>query len=620
MEDELPSTSEVPILTKIRTEVLSHFVEEIEYQMGLWEEDRDRWRKCLQLYDCPPETKEKTFPWPGACNTKVNLSGEYVDSVVARIMQSTFTTTPHWVATQLNKQWADAARPLERYLDWGRKYIWDQYGVVKKAVLECCKLGTSIIYNGWQEIALRRYNVVTNQAEDAGEFRGPKPEWIAREDFLIPKGYVDIATAPFVAVRWWFSPQEYERLRQTGFFGLAQDNFNPRKVEDTDVRLRQERSNDPSSGLVCLYQVWFAWDLDGDGYPEEHIMWLHLSTKTLHRYEANPYLHGMRPFVRLIYIEREGEFDGIGIPESIEQYQDEVTTIHRQRGDNRTIANVRGAVARRGCGLSQNEKWYPGAIKFVTDPKNDLVPFQLGEVYPSSQTDEQITIRLAEQRVGVNDVNQGLITPPIGRATATTVISQLQEGTRRFDLNTSEVRRALSLQGMQICELWQTHGLPEPNESNSPEQILDPEDAFQVRRVFEHPEAIRGILALELNISTAAINKEVEKQSSIQLFQMVTGYYAQLMQLLPLMFNPQVPPQLQQVMMKMVMGSDKMMQQIFQSHSRFDLDGVLVSEALQELLGGLNGNGAGQMAPQMGGAQGPFAGGTQGSVDPFSIQ
>jgi len=302
-------------------------------------------------------------------------------------------------------------------------------------------------------------------------------------------------------------------------------------------------------------------------------------------------------------------FDGLGIGEMVEQYEEECTSIHNQRGDNRTVANVRGAVARRGSGLSADQKLYPGVILFVSDPK-DVLPFQLGEVYPSSQADEQLTIRLAEQRVGINDVNQGQITPPIGRATATTVMAQLQEGTRRFDLNTSELRKGMGEQAIQICELYQTHGLPAPDEANSPEQVLDPQDAILTRQVIEQTDQIRGLVALKLNISTAAVNKEIEKQSSIQLFQMVMGYYQQILQLMPMMFQPGVPPQMIEMVQKVISGADKMMKQVFQSHQRFDLEDVLLG------MGGEDGSGPDGLMGAISGAQqavGGPAGGANGA-------
>jgi hypothetical protein len=81
---------------------------------------------------------------------------------------------------------------------------------------------------------------------------------------------------------------------------------------------------------------------------------------------------------------------------------------------------------------------------------------------------------------------------------------------------------------------------------------------------------------------------------------MVMGYYQQILQLLPMLFNPQVPPQMQQMVMKIIAGADKMIEQVFQSHQRFDLEDVLIG------VGGENGEqGIASMAPQgIGAAQG----------------
>lgn len=569
------------------------FSTEIQAQLAARSEQEENWERWLGVYRGKPKVENKQHPWPGASNIVVNLTAIYTEQIVARVMQGIFSAEPHWVVSEVNKRSADAVKPLERYLDLARQRFWNQYKVVKAMVLECCKLGTGILYTGWLDEPVMGFDAGQGRAIEQGRLIGPQPTWVPREDWLIPVGYSDPQRSPWVAYRNWFSKQELRRLS----WQQQVDSLDALKGPgDQETRLRQMRREDQQSdassrddefGLWSPWQVWFSWDLDGDGYPEEYVMLLHLDTKTCLRLLPNPYPRGMRPFVHAPFIEVEGLFDGIGIPEMVEHYQEEVSTMHNQRVDNHHLSNTPMIVARKGSGITDKAKFFTGRIWLVTDPNTDMKEFQVGHVNPFSVSEEQVTISLAERRVGVSDPNLGQVTSPMGRAAATTMMAVMQEGTRRHDLATSEIRRALTEHGYQIMELYQTHGLPSPDESGSPEAILDPPDAEQVRALFAAQDPIRGLVALQLNVATAALNREVEKQSSRQLLADVTQYFIQVVQMWPqigpVIMNPQTPPPLKQAIVSMVKGIDAAMRGVLQSHQRYDLEPILIGDMLEDL-------------------------------------
>lgn len=587
----------LPTPDEMADETADEFSTEITTQLSFLDEKRENWRKWLRLYEAKSDTRRKTFPWEGAANLCVGIAAIQLDQVVARIMQGIFSTEPHWVAKQRSKKFSKNLKPLESWLDWTRQNVWDQYKVVKHALLETCKLGTSIIYNGWINQPFYKYSRMEGRTVENGRLVGPMPQWTPREDFIIPMGHLDIQRAPYVAQRWWLSKTDYQRWVKAGFFRERDEVESSTGEQDTRIRLTelgsdQSASNaDSAFGLMQFWQVFFSRDLDGDGFPEEYILWLHPDTKTWVRFEPNPHIFGMRPFVKLCFIEKEGEFDGMGIPERVEQYQEEASTIHNQNRDASSVSNAKVILANRGAMDAQNTKIYPGAVKFVNDI-GGIKEFSLGEASSLARNDEDRVVAMANQAVGMTDVGLGNMTAPMGRAAATTVLTQLQEGTRRFDLNTSEIRKALSEQALQIIELYQTHGLPEEGSGYSPEDVLDPEDAALVREIIESEDRIAGSVAITLNVSTAAVNTEIEKQSTIQLYQTVTQHYTQVLQLLPMaMQNPQMAP----VVMRIVQGMEKLLENVFQAHKRFDLDEVLIGDLLTQQ--GEEQNGTTQPAP-----------------------
>jgi hypothetical protein len=236
--------------------------------------------------------------------------------------------------------------------------------------------------------------------------------------------------------------------------------------------------------------------------------------------------------------------------------------------------------------VTQKEKWYPGKVWIVSnDPRTAVIPVQYSGQSVEATQEEQLSLGLAQQRVGISDMNSGQMSSPMGRAAATTVLSLLQEGATRREFTTDEIRSALSEQGLQILELYQTHGLPDPADPHSPETILagDEEAAAGVRALFEQQDSIRGLVGLRINVATAAVNREIEKQSTMQLFQLVNGYMQQVLGLTPILANPQIPTQVKEAAVQGVKGLDVLMRRVFQAFSSFDLDSVLMGEVISSL-------------------------------------
>jgi hypothetical protein len=568
------------------TALVTEFADAISYECGQRTQREQDWERWERVYRASPDFKIKEYPWRGASGLNVPTVFSFVNQVLARILQAVFGIEPHWSVTQLNRKFAPAAKPLERYLDWVRDVVWNQRKVVKLFTLELCKLGTAVLFQGWKNEQCYRYDDITKRTIPSGKKYGPAPRWVSLPDFLIPSGYADPQTAPWVAMRDWFSYEQLQDLAKSRYFEPVEKL---KGQPDSEPTLRKERRADhvessprTEDGMYGPWTVFFARDLDNDGYAEQYILTLHAATATLLRLRANPYVSGMRPFVVARFIEVEGEFYGVGIPEMLHQLQDELSTIHNQRRDNAHLSNIRMYKARMGATIPDTIRPQSGKVIKLMDV-NDLVEWRLGDNRQVDIYEEQTVQSIMRDIVGLTDLGSGNMTSPAGRAAATTVMALLQEGTRRFDLNTSELRLALSEQGHQVVELYQTHGLPAPEDSGSPEQVLDEEDAALVRAVIEIPEDIRGLVVLKLNIATQAINREVEKQSNVQLYELLSRYSQQILQYMPVLVNPQIPPDIRQAVVKIIQGQDKMLDRVFQAFGAFDLEDVLVGDAYAQL-------------------------------------
>lgn len=590
---------------------------EIQAQLDGRAAQEEDWLRYLKLYNGKfDEPDLKRYPFEGASKIVVNIAGQYVDQLVARILQSQSGVEPYWISEQVSEKYAKYAKPLECYLDKARIHLWDQYKATKAMVQEGCKLGTGCMYLGFRDDPIMRYRPPTPKSgpgrpskDSMGGFQevnrrtGPCPTWLPRERFLIPAGYSDPQTAPWIAFESRYSMQELRRLAHDGQIDPEQLEY-LEKCPDEESALQRQRREDAGISeedaerrdeyrLYSLWTVYFQWDLDGDGYPEDNVLMLHVNSKcSLYKEpRPNPYVNFMRPILHWTYVEVEGQFDGKGVPELIEDYMRGISTQVRQRHDNAHLANVRGIIASTSSGLTEKSRWYPGKILLTTDV-SQVKEFRLGEVYPSSYQNEQLLSSYAEKRIGLGDPNFGQVSSPMGRASATTMMAVMQEGTRRHDMNTSELRICLSQEAQMVIELWQRHGLPEPDQPGSPEQLLgDPEYAALVREVLSSDDdLILGAVQMKLNVATAALNQEIEKQSSIQLLGTVSGYIQSLMpalqQFLPMLMNPQTPQPVKDLMVHMVQATDTAMRNVFQSHKRYDFESILVGDILAGIAAG----------------------------------
>lgn len=603
-------------LKKLGTE----FSDAIRSELGLRSGREQDWLRYTRLYNAQPKSPEKSYPMAGASNVVVPLARIYCDTLIAREMQAMFSISPLWMATELNRKFSDAVKPLERWLDWIQENIWSERRCVKSLVQETVKLGTSVLYQGWRDEVRYRYDDKAKQTVEAGRKYGPAPEWVALEDFVVPQGYAEIKDAPYVAHRLRFS---WDRLRQLAHSGYI-ENLDALKGETSQPTDLQRERQDPTSGdftqsedrfaLYDLWSVWFSRDFDGDGWPEEYVMLLHIDKCSIHRLKANPFPSQMRPFVVTKFIDQEGEFYGIGIPEMIEQLQEESSTIHNQRRDRAHLSNIVTWIAgAANHGLTDTIRPASGKVIKVMDIT------QIREMRPMSnvQTDimeESAVNALADRTVGVSELNDGRMTSPVGRAAATTVMAMLQEGARRFDLYTAEMRAALSEQAHQIAELYQTYGLPEPDMSGSPEQVLDEKDALLVREILQIQDDLRNFMAIKLNVSTQAVNREVEKKANMELYQFMVQHATNVAQFATGVVNPQSPPQIQEYFKAVIENLNRAAAKLLTSYAAFDLDNEIASEVLFQM-GQPN-----PAQPQVPGAQQQLAGPQQAQQIPPEAQ
>lgn len=598
-------------------DLLEYLLAELQTTQGARKGLEDRWIRFQELYRGLPDEAQKTFPWIGASNIVVPIVGTDVDIVAARLLGLLFGPRNLWTVSALRPDMVDYAPRVDEFLRWAQESEIKAYDAVSDWIVELAKLGTGVLKQRytresrkvyeWRETAFGSMEQqVRRMIHDH-----PTLHHVRLPDFYVPATATSHQQSwPWCAERLklsWVQMQNrvnaglYQNIQPLGaWYGQKQAASRAgaydRAFENLDA-FRPSYNTD-----FELYEFWVDFDLDGDGEPEALVCTIHPDTRVYARVDYNPFFNQEKPYSVARYIKQEGRFYGIGLGEILEQFQDASTTMTNQRIDNATLMNMAMYKGRTNAGIEENEPWFPGKVKLLSDPEKDLVPMQVGQKADTTIPNEQLLMTYKDKRSGVNDYVEG----NAGQyATATGVTSMLREGAKRFDQVLREVRSALSESGVRILELYQQF-----NQGGKPFLVMGEKDGQMVQAVLQFPtEIVRAALFVDVTATNGALNKEVEVRTNQIVFGLVMDFYAQLMQGLAIVNNPQAPPMMREAAYQMVKGGTKLARRILDSYGVQDVDAIIpdLEQAVasqQQQLGAIGAPGG----PAMGGGPIPPAG------------
>ena len=571
----------------------------------------------IRNYEQLPLVERREWPWPRASNIVVPITSTGVDAIFAQILSTIFGGDRFWnIGISQSEVWREPAEQLSEYLEWARSNDFNLYMVAVDAILEALKLGTSIIKAGYQSYTEKTRTLSKNGMSVIQEMPikdGVHLQAVRLLDFIVPANARDIQTSRWVCHRiTGLSWGDLKAWEARGWLSNV-EKIKTWYSEQTDV---QQKITNRAIGLeeylhensYDIYEVWGKYDIDGDGLEEEIKLRFHYDSQTYLFGMYNDNIRNVRPFFRLRFFPREHSFYGIGLGEMLDQIQEEISTIHNQRIDNATIANAACVKMKKGTytGRAGAGHIFPGK-RFMVDDMADVEPFNLGVGHRDTKTDEMMSQHYAERRTGVTDYILGRESPDVGsRATATSTTALLHQGNKRFELSIKDMRETFSRLGIFIISLYQV---------NNPNGIrwakYDPEKKMALDQILQlPPEDVYDNLYVDLATTSATLNRELEKQNTTGLFQILMVYYKELMQaaqmLIPMV--QQAPP-LAELMLKAGDGAATMMKRIVSLSDMKDPDAIVPS--LRDVLGG-GGMPGGMQGGQPGAEGGEAAGGAAG--------
>lgn len=494
---------------------------------------------------------QKDFPFRNASNLTIPLIKEFVDTQKAALSQTVLIPGPAWLMRNFADEWSDFKGLIELFMDLVAARELKYADKVETWIQESLKMGTGIMELSHEIVEKSQYifddnsmraKKITNVVKS-----GPALWNVPIRDFYIPFTEVDIQESPWVAkkfrlnaiqmkqraanqvfdprvVKKILTPQPTEGEKHQG--GLDIGDGEP-QTEGLDTIQELENTEPTRIYQYDIAEFWLSWNLDdGDDLETELQVYYHKQSQQILSVRYNPYRHGKRPFVKLCPLPTEHRFYGESYAERLEGAQLELSTIHNQRRDNATIANMRMFWSRRGANaMKPGDPVFAGRVVMVNDP-SDIGAVQLGDVYPSTVQEEQASRTWAERSIGITDANSrgGF---PVTRTTFGAQASLLQEQAKRLDNTIRNIREGLGEIGNMTFQLFFQFGA-----GDKPEAWLGKRGRI-LNGIFSLPfEAVAKGIGLEAAAPTSQLNREAQRQNSLALFNLMTQLYTQLIQML----------------------------------------------------------------------------------------
>jgi len=481
----------------------------------------------------------QTVPFVGACGDIVPVIAMAVDPIHARLDTGIFKTSPVFVFKGLKKPILPYIDPLEQWVEYYQKHRLNFRTVAAPRMLEMIKHGTMFFKTVYEreEYKIKSYdrnwNVVEKQVTT---FSGPKVYGISIQDLIFPPGYQTLNDCPIVVER---IRTTYDRLMiAQATKKLANCDKLKGQEESTKDALRLERqisSNHETADRdvydqIEIFECWLDFAIDDeDDIPERLVVTYHWPSGTILQCRYNWYFHQRKPYTAIPYQVTNDSIYGLGICEMSGFFQDAETKWHRMATDNAYLANIRMFIAKRDSGIEEVPKLYTGRTFFVDNPSQDFIPFAAADIYQSTLQERQNLFGLNEKRTGVSDYLTGRESPIVGsRATATSTVALIKEGTRRVEEVLENVRAGFS-EIIQMCmNIWIQYGL------DGIDDVVFGDDkvGVMIKDFFDKTsqESINGMIAVDISATDAASNRSIQQQIQLSIIQVMMQYLDKLVQ------------------------------------------------------------------------------------------
>lgn len=491
------------------------------------------------------------FPFKGRATETIPIIASSIDPVHARLNTSINKQEPVLRVKPITPKMIPYAEALGTWVNFRRRHSLDMPRHTGPAYLELCKLGTTVFKTSYDhtEVTVTGYEQpgwkVTRKKMTL--HHGPKVRALSPADVFWPVGYTIAEELPMIVERQRFTPDELI---------VAADGDHPKldpeavqqlvKTATLQSRTPVEAARDAASfdgptiheEVITVYEVWFEYDLQYDpedeksrrSAPEKLVATFDLEHNELLQLRYNWYFHQQHPYTIVPYTLVNGSLRGLGIGEMSLPVQEAITRWYRMSSDNAYLANIRMWAAPKGVLREQRLQTFAGRILNLNDPVKDLREIRMADVYPSTMQERSYLDQMNQRRTGSNDYMGGNESPVVGsRATATSTLALIQEGSRRVEEVTENLRRGERDIQLKCLSLDLQYG---PGETFK--RVFGDTETGRLLETFfasiDVEDLYEGI-ALELTATDSGGSQAARQQTYLAVTQQVVDYTTRMIEL-----------------------------------------------------------------------------------------
>lgn len=565
---ELTDDQKTKIKLFLQDIVLNHKAERQVFVEDLVQAQREYWAK--------PLTTRKKFPFDGASTIIVPLAAITFETVHARTMTSSFGLDQAVSAKAVSPAFVDYASPIEKLM----KYELTRMGYeekVESSIIEIEKFGTGVAKCRYETVVKTGifYQEGVQQEFPVTVRRGAVVDSVPLAKFHFPFDVNNYEDADWLGEEYEKTHPEIMQMEKDGLFyegiGLATKfwfNGIVNRFQESQEKLQNQVPTIRRS--LPFVEYWFSFPLKEGGDNIELVAHYSYEANLLMSCRANWHADLRKPYRVGKYFPVEHRMCGVGIAKQCEAFQREITTMHRQRLDNATLANMRMWVVNRMSGIQPGEPIYPGKVWFVND-KDQISSLAAGEIYSSAFNNEHMTLMYAQQRSGVNEVNLGM--PQSGTpGTATDSLMRVQEGNRKFDYCFRNIKKFNNGLVQDVLCTIQQFG------PRTLDYFTNADNGQLVQEFLTLPEnLIREGLIMEVYAAGQNHNKMLDRDNWQKIAAFLTQYYTQLRNMAMEMQDMETVSLITQ---KIYGASTLAMKQILESFDVRNVDRLILGELL----------------------------------------
>lgn len=559
------------LVDHVRTLIQNHESERQAFINDLTQWQKEYWAK--------PIKEKNTFPFKGAANIIIPLTAIVYETVHARTMTTAFGPEQKISTKLINPAFSDYVTPIEDFAEYEllRAKFKER---IEPAISEIEKYGTGVAKCRYETVVKNGvfYEAGVPQQFPVTVRRGTVIDAVPLSKWYFPFDVSHQDDAYFMGEEFTKPISTIREMEESNFFykGVYQAcKFITNNITNTFETSQQNLENRRPIEFnnLTFVELWFCFDLLKPGEYVEVVAHYSMQANLLLACRYNWRKDLSKPHRVGKYIPVEHRITGVGIAKQNEAFQREITTMHRQRLDNGTIANMQMFIVSRMTGIQPGEPIYPGKVWFVDDP-NQVQALKFGEINSSAFNNEHMTLMYSQQRTGVNEVTLGM--PQVGTpGTATDTLSRVQEGNKKFDYCYGNIKSFLDDIITEFLVTTQQFG------PRTIQYYTNAENGQLVEQFLTLPEnLIREGLVIELKSAGQNDNKILDRNNWQQIAAHIKIYYESLAQAA---IGLNAPELLQMITMRGFSAATEAMKQMLHTFDIKNIDRIIIPEFLNSV-------------------------------------